>query len=157
MIHLPLQSEQEPEGGREGAVFAQNSWLLAGQVEELPSSPLTGNDEILWKNFLWSLKGNHYDTFKARLDEAMLVREFKNNKTSLTEKMFKTSTIGQSNRQINPSIPYRYRYLNFYYNPAQLAIIFKRKDWLKVVYQHMEGKEFAREVLNLQTSPQRPT
>lgn len=38
---------------------------------------------------------------------------------------------------------------DFYYYPVQLAVIFKRKTLLEVVYKHMEQEDFARRVLNL--------
>ena len=68
-----------------------------------------------------------------------VVEHFTNDKNSLTEKKFKTI-------EVRPTV----------YSPAQLAIIFKREDWLQVVYQQMVEEEFAREVLNLPTNPQQP-
>ena len=82
-----------------------------------------------------------------------VVEHFTNDKNSLTEKKFKTIEVRPTvySRKTDQS----YRYQGPEYNPAQLAIIFKREDWLDVVYEDMTEEEFAN-LLDLQTSPKQP-
>ena len=83
-----------------------------------------------------------------------VVTDFKNDKTSLYSKRFRTLEVRST--VYSGKTDQSYRYQGPEYNPAQLAIIFKREDWLDVVYQHMVEEEFAREFLNLPTNPHQP-
>ena len=148
----------------DGAVFKDKVWQ--GEKTNNPKgfdNPALKGDEIMSKNIIDVIRGiiitkhrNVHILSDLAPDSIVkkVVMDLKNDKTSLYSKRFRTLEVRST--VYSGKTDQSYRYQGPEYNPAQLAIIFKREDWLDVVYEDMTEEEFARDFLNLPTNPQQP-